>query len=246
MVTRRSSNPKGDRLERSRLRSRYLPRRGASPAIEPEPGRLPPSGRKRPGRRSTPRDRPIDRTDLIGREQGECGSPPAVVLQGIIDDQRIAREDVRGDSPGDPEPAEHRGADEDRADHRACGETCDQQDQIDLLLKSRQEQADPDEEIDGTLAGPVGVSDWARGSGRPPRRNRWIGFLPSGMASRSLLSIVGNSARRARSRGTRRRSTISRMIASAAPNSPAWRNDLPTTRWASTGTASDLISSGTT
>ena len=46
--------------------------------------------------------------------------------------------------------------------------------------------------------------------------------------------------------GTRSRSTRSRMIASAAPNSPAWRNDLPTTRWARTGTASVLTSSGTT
>src|SRR5262249_8340223 len=46
--------------------------------------------------------------------------------------------------------------------------------------------------------------------------------------------------------GTFARSTMSRTMASAAPNSPAWRNDLPSTRWARTGTASPLTSSGTT
>ena len=39
---------------------------------------------------------------------------------------------------------------------------------------------------------------------------------------------------------------MSRITASAAWNSPACRNDLPTTRCDRTGTASDLTSSGTT
>ncbi len=46
--------------------------------------------------------------------------------------------------------------------------------------------------------------------------------------------------------GTRIRSSRSRMIASLAANSPACKNDLPTIRWARTGQASTLMSSGTT
>ena len=232
-MTRCSTSPNGDRVPRSRSRNRYLPRLGLwhSQRIR---ARSRPATRAKKTRGVTPTAPETERstgTSESSRKSASAAIPAPAVFQRVVDDQRIARKHVGRDPPQHAQPAQHRAATEDRGQERARRQREDQQDQVDLLLEPRDQEQDSHAEIDEALAGqdlPFRRPDGAEHPSGPVPEP--AARLPRARFARrrSSLAILLPDAQptdrgelAASHVGTRMRSTMSRMIASAAPNSPA-------------------------
>ena len=97
-MTRRSSRPNGERVTRSSVRKRYLPAPGSAPASGPAPVSAGDAGEEDARRQAASTRRRSGRagTSVVLDEQRQRRGPAAVVLERVVEVERVAREDVGG------------------------------------------------------------------------------------------------------------------------------------------------------
>ena len=212
-MTRRSSSPNGDRGDQVEVAEAVLARAWGWPPASgpwPGPGRAP--GRRRPAA-SDRRPRAAVRstgTSVVLDEQRQRGRPPPVVLERVIDDERVAREDV-GAAPGGSRAASASSAalPIHDASERPGGQRRDQQDQVDLLVQARDQRAratrrsstSPRGSSDGPLGRTSGCASPRASRPTRPARLRRRGLLVN--AHRVSTPSVGIDARAGPTAGRR-------------------------------------------
>ncbi len=142
---------------------------GALPVnSRPLPSRNPSEEHTR-GQRGRARNRTVHGDHRVVDEHGQRGIPPSAVLQGIIENERIAGEYVGRDTTMNRQPAQHRTAPEDGGQERARRQREDEEDQVHLLDQPRDQERKADDEVHQPFTGQD------RSLGRPQRAQKPLG-----------------------------------------------------------------------